>query len=54
MILMLKIKNTLAHQKKIGDKEPEALFHEDSCQAQDEISKPLGVDHTTDLKRLKA
>ena len=40
--------------KRFEDEELEALFHEDSCQAQVELAESLEVDHTTVLKCLKA
>ena len=54
IILMLKIKNTLAHRKKFKDEELEALLHEDSCQLQAELPESLEVGHTTVSKHLKA
>ena len=54
MILMLKIKNALAHQKKFEDKELEALLHEDSCQVQAELAESLALDHITVSKCFKA
>ena len=49
----VKDKECFGAPKKFEDKELEALLHEDSCQAQAEFSKSLGVDHTTVSKCLK-
>ena len=53
MILILKIKNALAHRKSFQVKNWGHYFV-DSCQAQAELAESLGVNPTTVSKRLKA
>ena len=53
MIFILKIKNVW-RIKKFKDKELEALFDENSCQSQVELTESLEVDDTTVSKCLKA
>ena len=46
-------KESSSAPKMFEDKEFEALLHEDSCQAQAELTESFRVDHTTVSKHLK-
>ena len=53
MILNLRIKNVLAHRKKIDDKELKEILDEDRSQTLAELEKTLQVNESTVSKRLK-